>query len=75
VLEVIGAMMEGRVVDLDASLALMSARTGLATGLSLADSVILATARAHEATLWTQDADFEGMEGVRYFERGSHGSA
>jgi predicted nucleic acid-binding protein len=74
-LEVIGAMMEGRVVDLDASLALMSARTGLATGLSLADSVILATARAHEATLWTQDADFEGMEGVRYFERGSHGSA
>ena len=32
--------------------------------------MILATARAHEATLWTQDADFEWMEGVRYFERG-----
>lgn len=69
-LEVVGAMMEGRVVELDASMALMSARTGVETGLPLADSVILATARAHEATLWTQDSDFEGMEGVRYFERG-----
>lgn len=48
----------------------MSARTGQETGLPLADSVILATARAHEATLWTQDADFEEIEGVRYFERG-----
>ena len=48
----------------------MSARTGLETSLPLADSVILATARAHEATLWTQDADFEGIEGVRYFGRG-----
>jgi predicted nucleic acid-binding protein len=27
---------------------------------------MLATARAHDATFWTQDADFDGMEGVRY---------
>jgi predicted nucleic acid-binding protein len=32
----------------------------------MADSVILATARAYEATLWTQDGDFEGLEGVQY---------
>ena len=32
----------------------------------MADSVILATARAHGATLWTQDADFEGLTGVEY---------
>lgn len=64
--ELVAAMMEGRVVDLDASLALMAARAGLELGLPLADSVIYATARAHDATLWTQDADFEGLEGVRY---------
>jgi predicted nucleic acid-binding protein len=28
----------------------------------LADSVILATARAHGATIWTQDRDFKGLE-------------
>ncbi len=31
-----------------------------------ADSIMLATARAHGATLWTQDADFRGMQGVRF---------
>jgi predicted nucleic acid-binding protein len=31
----------------------------------MADSVILATARAHDATLWTQDEDFATIEGVR----------
>ena len=25
-----------------------------------------ATARVHGGTLWTQDADFKGMAGVRY---------
>jgi len=32
----------------------------------MADSIILATARANEAVLWTQDNDFEDMEGVQY---------
>ena len=36
------------------------------TKLALADSIILATAHAHDAELWTQDSDFEGLEGVRY---------
>jgi len=34
--------------------------------LPLADSVIFATARAYQAVLWTQDADFKGKENVRY---------
>lgn len=63
--ELIAAMMEGRIVELDASLALMAARTGLELGLPLADSVIYTTARVHDATLWTQDADFEGLEDAR----------
>ena len=34
--------------------------------LPLADSIILATARSEGATLWTQDAHFTGLEGVRF---------
>ncbi len=37
--------------------------------IPMAESIILATARAHNATMWTQDADFEGMEGVEYIAR------
>ena len=35
----------------------------------MADSIILATARAYHATLWTQDGDFQGLEGVQYVAR------
>ena len=62
----VALMYQGRVVDLDSSLALAAARLSIVESLPLADSVILATARAVRATLWTQDADFEGREGVRY---------
>ena len=34
--------------------------------LPMADSIILATGRRHGATIWTQDSDFEGLEGVQY---------
>jgi len=37
----------------------------------MADSIILTTARAFEATLWTQDSDFEAIEGVKYIARQS----
>ena len=53
-------------VDLDDQLALEAAELSIETKLALADSVILATAYAHDAELWTQDSDFEGLEGVRY---------
>lgn len=68
-LGVVAAMMEGRMVDLDAALAILAARLGLEHGLPLADSIIYATARAQGATVWTMDTDFEGLEGVRYFAR------
>lgn len=63
-LNVIAAMRRGTVVDLDDRLALDAAELSVATKLALADSIILATARARGAELWTQDADFEGLEGV-----------
>ncbi len=68
-LRAVAAMRQGRVVDLDVEIALSAAKLGHTHKLPLADSVILATVRRYQATLWTQDADFEGLEGVRYFSR------
>ncbi len=65
-LHAVAAMQQGRAVDLDAPIALAAGRLSLAHQLPMPDSVILATARAFDATLWTQDADFEGMPGVNY---------
>jgi toxin FitB len=65
-LQAVTAMQQGRVVDLDATIALRAARISIDHKLPMADSVILATTRAFGATLWTQDADFDGMPGVRY---------
>ena len=59
-------MLQGQVVDLDTALATSAARISFDLKLPLADSVILATARAHDAVVWTQDADFVGIEGVKY---------
>ena len=59
-------MLDGFVVPLDDELAVIAARLSLELRLPMADSIILATARAYDATLWTQDVDFEGVEGVRY---------
>lgn len=64
--EAIAVMQQGRVVDLSAPLALAAAQIGAERRLALADSVIYASARAFGATLWTQDTDFDGLEGVRY---------
>lgn len=68
-LTAVAVMHQGRIIDLTGSLALAAARLSVAERLPLADSVILATARANEAVLWTQDADFEGRASVRYRAR------
>jgi predicted nucleic acid-binding protein len=68
-LRAVAAMQQGLVVDLGASLALAAARIGVTHKLPLADSIVLATARAHRATLWTQDADFDGIDGVKYIPK------
>lgn len=68
-LQAIAVMHQGVVVDLDASLALNAAQTSVELGLPMADSIMLATARAYGATFWTQDADFANIEGVRYIQK------
>ncbi len=65
-LQAVAVMQQARVVDLDATLAMTAARMSVDLRLTLADSIILATARSHNAVLWTQDSDFDGMQGVQY---------
>jgi toxin FitB len=68
-LQAIALMRQGTIIPVDFSLALSAAKLGHELKLPLADSLILATARAHDATLYTQDADFEGIEGVRLLRK------
>ena len=68
-LQAVAHMRMGKVVDLDLTVALASAKAGLERKLPLADSVMLATAVLYKATLWTQDDDFKGVPGVRYFPK------
>ncbi|NJC96898.1 MAG: VapC toxin family PIN domain ribonuclease [Anaerolineales bacterium] len=68
-LQAIGVMSLGQVVDLNRQLALNAAKISREFKLALADSTILATARANNATLWTQDEHFNGLEDVNYTEK------
>ena len=65
-LQAIALMYQGRIVDLSAPLAIDAARLSRREALPMADSIMLATARAFGATLWTQDADFKSIPDVRY---------
>jgi len=62
-------MQRGTVINLDTTLAMAAAQLSHQHKLPMADSVILATARAAEATLFTLDADFEGLENVQLISR------
>ncbi len=68
-LQAVAAMQKGSVVDLNPSLAIAASRVSLEYDLPMADAIILATAREFNATLWTQDSDFEGMRQVKYFSK------
>lgn len=65
----VGLMSQGREVALDRKIAIDAAHISREMKLAMADSIILASARAHSATLWTQDAHFEGLDGVKYIEK------
>jgi predicted nucleic acid-binding protein len=68
-LQAIGIMSLGIIADLTREIAVNAASISFEFKIAMADSIILATARAYNATLWTQDADFEGIDGVQYIEK------
>jgi predicted nucleic acid-binding protein len=65
-LQAVALMLQGRVIHLDTAIALEAAKISVDKKLPLADSIILATAYLHNAVLWTEDADFDGLDRVNY---------
>lgn len=68
-LQAASAMQRGHVVDLTPERAMAAAALSLRHSLPMADSIILAATREHEAALWTQDEHFKGLEQVKYFPK------
>lgn len=65
--EVSNQMKKGRVVELNDYLAIWAGKISHDFKLPMADAIILASAYATGATLWTMDADFKGIAGVEFF--------
>jgi toxin FitB len=63
------AMQKATVVEMTSRLAMAAAKISLEVSLPMADSMILATAQIHNATIWTQDAHFKNLAGVKYFAK------
>ncbi|RVT52653.1 type II toxin-antitoxin system VapC family toxin [Rubrivivax albus] len=68
-IQVIGVLKHGQVVPLDEAMAMGAAKLSLERKLPMADALIYTTALRHGATVYTQDAHFEGLPQVRFFPR------
>lgn len=68
-LQVAAVMHQGQIAPLDSGIALSAAHAGVVHKLPLADSIIFATAKHFDATIWTFDADFKSLPGVKYFSK------
>ena len=68
-LQAVALMQQGRLIELTGPLALAAAQLSVEASLPMADSIMLATARAFDATLWTQDADFASIADVKFISK------
>lgn len=68
-LQAVALMQQGQVIDLDSGTAVTAAKIGHELRLPMADAVIVATARVHNAVFWTQDTDLKDVTGVKYVKK------
>jgi len=68
-LQAVALMQQSTVVDVTAPISMEAAKISAEMKLHMADSLILATARAYDATVWTQDSDLDGLASGRYSAR------
>ena len=68
-LQAIALMKQGIVVDLTTNIAMMAAKLSLEHNVPMADSIILSSGRIYQATVWTQDANFKGLDGIEYVKK------
>ena len=62
-------MQKGRVIVLTSELSIVAANISRKYKLPMADSIIYATTKQHNAVLWTTDQHFDGLPNVRYFDK------
>lgn len=68
-LQTIAYMQSCQLVDLDVESAMQAAEFSATNKIPMADSIIYTIAVNHQATLWTQDIDLNGFDGVQYQEK------
>lgn len=61
----------GRVLDLTDQRAVAAAKISRQHNLAMAGAAMYSIALEHGATFWTQDADYKGLPGIRFFARTS----
>lgn len=59
----------GRVLDLNDARAIAASTIAAKYKLAMADAAMYSMAQEFEAIFWTQDADYDGLSGVRYFPK------
>jgi len=62
-------MRRAPVIGLNDERAIAASELSLKHGLAMADAAMYAIALEHKAVLWTQDADYQGLKGVKYFPK------
>lgn len=68
-LHAVALMVQGKVIDVTQSIAVQAAKFSYEKKMPMADSLIYITAKNNNATIWTQDADFKDLDGVKYFKK------
>jgi toxin FitB len=71
VTQCLDVMRLGRVLDLTDQRAIAASTISVRHRLAMADAAMYSMAREFEATFWTQDVDYKGLDGVRYFPKPS----
>ena len=68
-LQAVSLMQQGKIIEIDSTISLNAAKMSYDLKLPMADSLILATAKMHDAILWTQDSDFEKIPNVKFIKK------
>ena len=68
-LQAVALMKQGQVIDLTTNISMMAAKLSLEHNIPMADSIVLSTGHYYQASVWTQDADFKGLKGVKYIRK------
>lgn len=60
-------MKQGTEIDLISNRAIWAAKISFELKIPMTGSIIMATVKSSQATVWTQDNDFKDLPGVKYF--------